>query len=72
MSYWPATPVLAFARAFMDWMEILLFECQVSAQGFSCAIEMMAKEKFTSNFRSNLMYYKITPKCKGPEMIITK
>ena len=49
MGYWPATPtrpVLAFTRAFMDWMETLLFECQVSAQDISCAIELMVKEKF--------------------------
>ena len=49
IGYWPATPtrpVLAFTKAFMDWMETLLLECQVSAQDFSCAIEMMVKEKF--------------------------
>ena len=49
IGYWPATPtrpVLAFTRTFMDWMEALLLECQVSVQDFSCAVEMIIKEKF--------------------------
>ena len=48
LGYWPATPtrpVLAFTKAFMDWMETLLLECQVSVQDFSHAIRLMVKER---------------------------
>ena len=49
LGYWPATPtrpVLAFTHSFMEWMEALLLECQVSVQDFSSAVEMIIKEKF--------------------------
>ena len=49
LGYWPATPsrpVLAFSLCFMDWMECLLLECQVSVHDYSHAVEMLVKEKF--------------------------
>lgn len=49
LGYWPATPtrpVLAFTHPFMEWMEALLLECQVSIQDFSSAVEMLIKEKY--------------------------
>ena len=48
LGYWPATPtrpVLAFTFSFMEWLEALLLECQISVQDFSNAVEMMIKEK---------------------------
>lgn len=50
LGYWPATPArpnLAFTQSFMDWMEALLLECQVSVQDFTSAVEMIVKENFT-------------------------
>ena len=50
LGYWPATPaqpIFVFTRSFMDWMEALLLECQVSTQDFSSAVEMIVKENFT-------------------------
>ena len=48
LGYWPATPtrpILAFTCSFMEWLEALLLECQISVQDFSNAVEIMIKEK---------------------------
>jgi len=47
LGYWPGTPTrpfVAFSFSFMDWMEALLLECQVSVQDFSSALEVFLKE----------------------------
>ena len=47
LGYWPGTPshpFIAFSFPFMDWMEALLLECQVSVQDFTNAVETFLKE----------------------------
>ena len=47
LGYWPGTPsqpLVTFSFSFMDWMEALLLECQVSVQDFSNAIEVYLQE----------------------------
>ncbi|XP_065893420.1 uncharacterized protein [Dysidea avara] len=47
LGYWPGTPsqpLVAFSFSFMDWMEALLRECQVSVQDFTNAVEIYLQE----------------------------
>ena len=43
LHYWPGTPkrpVLAFSFALMDWLELLLLECQVAVKDFATVMEL--------------------------------
>ena len=37
----PKHPQMVFTFALLDWLEALMFECQVSAQDFSAALGML-------------------------------
>lgn len=67
LRYWPGTPsrpLIAFSFDLMDWMEVLLLECQVAVQDFTTALELKIREKFQQVsmytcicFVSTIMYY---------------
>ena len=49
LRYWPGTPkrpVVAFSFALMDWLEVLLLECQVAVKDFATGVELRIAESF--------------------------
>ena len=43
LRYWPGTPkrpAVAFSFALMDWLELLLVECQVAVKDFATVLEL--------------------------------
>ena len=48
LQYWPATPVrpsTAFYFQLLDWLEALLWECQVSLHDVSAAVQFLMDKK---------------------------
>ena len=47
--YWPGTPkrpVVAFSFALMDWLELLILECQVAVKDFASVLELRIMGNF--------------------------